>query len=108
MISGMSSCGKVLFVILDSYVAVYNAQSLALYGVAPSYSKMGKLNGKLGYNLNVASTINAFSQTVDGKFFPATHTHLVMQAILVHQINKKVSVSTGYAFGRHNIWATRK
>jgi hypothetical protein len=69
---------------------------------------MGKLNSKLGYNLNVASTINAVSQTVDRKFFPATHTHLVMQAMLVHQINKKVSVSTGYAFGRHNIFGLRE
>jgi|GEM_PF-1629996 len=96
-----------LVVFLLSFSSVY-AQSLALYGVAPSYAQMGKLNGKLGYNLNVTSTIDAFNQTVDGKFFPATHTHLVMQAMLVYQLNKKVSVSTGYAFGRHNIFGLRE
>ena len=95
------------FLFLFSFYSIH-AQNLALYGVAPSYSQIGKLSGKLGYNLNATSTIDAFDQTVDGKFFPAMHTHLILQAMLVYQLNKKVSVSGGYAFGRHNIFGLRE
>lgn len=84
------------------------SQNITLYGLSPSYSQMGKLAGKLGYNLNVTSAINAVSQTVEKKYFPAGHTHLLLHGLLVYQFNKKLSIGGGYAFGRHNIFGLRE
>jgi Protein of unknown function (DUF2490) len=84
------------------------AQNLSLYGVSPSYSQMGKLSGKLNYSLNVTSVVNVLDQTIEGKSFPATHTHLVMQGLLSYQFNKKFSLAAGYGYGRHNIFGLRE
>ena len=85
-----------------------HSQNVTLYGISPSYSQMGKFNSKLGYNLNVTSAINAVNQTVEKKFFPAGHTHLLLHGLLVYQLNKKWSIGGGYAFGRHNIFGLRE
>jgi Protein of unknown function (DUF2490) len=87
---------------------IAKAQDLTLYGLSPSYSQMGKLTKKLNYTFNVSSAINNFDQTVDGKFFPATHTHLVMQGLVGYQLNPKFSVAGGYGYGRHNIFGLRE
>lgn len=84
------------------------AQTLNLYGISPSYSQMGKISGKWSYNVNATSVINATDQTIENKYFPAGHTHLVLQAMSVYQINKKWSAGGGYAFGRHNIFGLRE
>lgn len=84
------------------------AQNVTLLGVSPSYSQAGKLSGKLGYNFNATSVINAVSQTVEQKFFPSGHTHFLLHGLLVYQLNKKWSVAGGYAFGRHNIFGLRE
>ncbi|MCP1383864.1 DUF2490 domain-containing protein [Runella salmonicolor] len=84
------------------------AQNVTLYGVAPSYSQMGKISGKWSYNLNATSAVNMMSQTVENKHFPAGHTHFVLQAMSVYQLNKKWSLGGGYAFGRHNIFGLRE
>lgn len=68
-----------------------HSQNVTLYGISPSYSQMGKFTGKLGYTINVMSAINAVSQTVEKKFFPAGHTHLLLHGLLVYQFNKNWS-----------------
>lgn len=85
-----------------------HAQNLSLVGVSPSYSQLGKFNKKWGYNLNVTSAINAFSQTVDKKNFPAGQAHLILQGMLVYQITPKLSAAAGYGHGNHNIFGLRE
>jgi hypothetical protein len=65
------------------------AQNLMLLGASPSYSQMGKLSNKWAYSLNATSVIDVFDQTIEGKLFPATHTHFVVQGLGVYQINKQ-------------------
>ncbi|MEZ4901140.1 MAG: DUF2490 domain-containing protein [Spirosomataceae bacterium] len=84
-----------------------HAQDVILYGISPSYSQMGKFNNRLGYNLSAMSAINAVSQTIENKYFPASHTHFLLHGLLVYQL-KKWSVGGGYAFGRHNIFGLRE
>lgn len=95
-----------LFLLMIVFQA--KAQNVSLYGLSPSYSQMGKLSGKLGYNLNVTSAISAVSQTVENKYFPAGHTHLLLHGLLMYQVNKKLAIGGGYAFGRHNIFGLRE
>ena len=99
---------KYAFFCLTLVYSTTFSQNLMLYGVSPSYSQMGKFNTKLGYNLNVSSVINAVSQTVDNKYFPATHTHLLLHGLLVYHVDKNLSVAAGYAAGRHNIFGLRE
>jgi Protein of unknown function (DUF2490) len=101
----MTRCLLILL-LLVSFVA--HAQELNLTGISPSYSQTGKLSSKWAYNLNLTSVIDPFDKVVDGKLFPKTHTHLIVQGLLVYQLNKSVALAGGYGFGRHNIFGIRE
>lgn len=97
----------ILFLLTFLFVRA-TAQNLMLYGASPSYSQTGKLSTKLSYSFNVTSVIDAFDKTVEGKYFPATHTHLVLQGLLGYQLNKQLAVAAGGGYGRHNIFWLRE
>ncbi|TAE97739.1 MAG: DUF2490 domain-containing protein [Runella slithyformis] len=99
---------RLLFAGLVLFGAQAQAQNLMLFGASPSYSQMGKLSNKWAYSFNASSVIDAFDQTVEGKFFPATHTHFVVQGLGVYQINKQWTLGVGAGYGRHNIFWLRE
>lgn len=84
------------------------SQNVMLLGLSPSYSQTGKLVGKVGYNLNATSAISLMGQTIEKKYFPAGHTHLVATGLLTYQASHQVTIAGGYAFGRHNIFGIRE
>lgn len=79
-----------------------------LVGASPNYSQIGKFGGRWGYHLNASSAISLMGQTIEQKFYPAGHTHLVATGMLTYQVNKQVTLAGGYAFGRHNIFGLRE
>jgi len=99
---------NILFVFTLLFVVKAQAQDLNLFGIAPSYSQMGKLNKKLSYNFNASSSINAISQTINEKNFPAGQAHLLLQGLLMYQLNSKLSLGAGYGHGFHNIFGTKE
>lgn len=84
------------------------AQNIMLFGASPSYAQAGKVGGKWSYNFNVTSAVSLMGQTVEGKYYPAGHTHLVGTGLLSYQVSKQVALAGGYAFGRHNIFGLRE
>ena len=97
-----------LFAVFFFLIVQAQAQDLTLFGVSPSYSQMGRFNKKLSYNLNATSAINATSQTINEKKFPAGQAHLVFQGLLMYQLNQKLSLGAGYGYGFHNIFGLKE
>jgi hypothetical protein len=84
------------------------AQNVSLVGISPSYFQTGKISKKWAYSLNATSVIDAFDKTVEGKYFPATHTHFILQGLGVYQLTPKMTVGVGAGYGRHNIFWLRE
>ena len=84
------------------------AQDLNLMGLNPSYTQVGKLSNRFSYNLNIASVVDAFDETIAGKNFPKGQLHLVPQGVLAYKINNYINVGAGFGYGIHNIFGTRE
>jgi Protein of unknown function (DUF2490) len=101
---------KTLFFILFLFLAFLSsqAQHLRLFGVSSNYLQTGKITKKLNYNIHVASIYNASPLKVGEKAFTTGHTHFVPHLVFNYKITDKISVGTGYAFGRHDIFGLRE
>jgi hypothetical protein len=89
-------------------IRLAEAQDLNLMGLNPSYTQVGKLSNRFSYNLNIASVVDAFDETIAGKTFPKGQLHLVPQGVLAYKINTYINVGAGFGYGIHNIFGTRE
>lgn len=99
---------RLLFVVFFFLITESHSQNITLFGISPSYSQMGRFNKKLSYNLNVTSSINAISQTINEKKFPSGQAHLIFQGLFMYQLNQKLSLGAGYGYGFHNIFGLKE
>jgi hypothetical protein len=96
------------WILVSAFYFSAKAQHISLFGPSPSYSQIGKITNKYGYAFNAMSAINAFDQTVEGKYFPASNTHTILTGLGTYQVNKSLTLAAGYAFGRHHIFGLKE
>lgn len=100
---------KNIFVFISFFAfSTSQAQHLHLFGISSNYLQTGKITKNLNYNIHISSILNATDVRIEEKVFPAGHTHFVPHLVLNYKMTDKISIGSGYAFGRHDIFGLRE